>query len=92
MTETRSLPKFIAEQGLHQQIQCKFDQGQVKIILPEMKPMIEQPEKADNQVAAEPEAETGPEAAEKSEKQKNEDNSSESSADLIAIETEKEFH
>jgi len=93
MTETRSLPKFIAEQGLHQQIQCKFEQGQVNIILPEMKAMVEQPEK-DNQVADETVAVTvtEPEATEKSEKQKDEDSSSESSADLIAIETEKEFH
>jgi len=99
MTETRTLPKFIAEQGLHQQIKCKFEQGQVNIVLPEMKVMIaaesdrkdvDQIEKPD-QMAVEPEAETGCKSAEDS-KTKDQDGSSESSADLVAIETEKELH
>jgi len=99
MTETRTLPKFIAEQGMHQQIKCKFEQGQVNIVLPEMKAMItaesdrkevdenEKPEK----MAVDSEAEAESKSAENSES-RDQDGASESSADLIAIETEKEFH
>jgi len=99
MTETRTLPKFIAEQGLHKQIQCKFEQGQVNIALPEMKAMIaaesdrkevDQNEKPDEMVV-EPEAEAESKSAENSES-RDQDGSSKSSADLVAIETEKEFH